>query len=57
MEKNSPYWTEIRGFDSTGKPVAGLPGNGGYFEMHAAQGPAGRPAKSLELKWIDFYRK
>ena len=54
--KDSPYWTEIRGFDSTGKPVTGLPGNGGYFEITLPKALLDGQPKSLDLEWIDFYR-
>ena len=56
VEKGSPYWTELRGFDSTGKPVAGLPGNGGYFESVLPKALLESAPKSLSLEWIDFYR-
>ncbi len=57
MEKDSPYWTEIRGFDSSGKPVPGLSGSGGYFEITLPKALLTNQPKSLELGWIDFYRK
>ena len=56
VEKDSPYWTEIRGFDSTGKPMPGLPGKGGYFEITLPKALLDGQPKSLELGWIDFYR-
>jgi len=57
VEKDSPYWTEIRGLDSTGKPVPGLPGSGGYFEITVPKALLDGQTKTLELGWIDFYRK
>ena len=56
VEKGSPYWMEIRGFDSTGKPVKGLPDKGGYFEIALPKALLEGQPKSLELGWIDFYR-
>ena len=56
VEKDSLYWTEIRGFDATGKPVKGLPGKGGYFEITLPKALLESEPKSLELRWIDFYR-
>jgi polyhydroxybutyrate depolymerase len=53
---DSLYWTEIRGFDSTGKAVTGLPGNGGYFEITLPKALLESHPKSLSLEWIDFYR-
>ena len=55
--KDSPYWAEMRGFDSTGKPVTGLPGKGGYFEITLPKALLEGQPKSLEVEWIDFYRR
>jgi hypothetical protein len=49
--------TEIKVLDSTGKPVTGLPGNGGYFEMTLPKALLEGQSKSLEVEWIDFYRQ
>ena len=57
VEKDSPYWTEIRGFDSSGKSVPGLPGSGGYFEITVPKALLDSQPKSLDLGWIDFYRE
>jgi hypothetical protein len=54
VEKGSPYWTEIQVLDSKGKPVRGLPEEGGYFEMILPKPLL--EAKSLTIEWIDFYR-
>ena len=56
VEKDSPYWMEIRGFDSTGKPIQGLPDKGGYFEITLPKAVLEGKSKSLEIGWIDFYR-
>jgi len=45
---------EIRALDAKGKPVEGLPGEGGYFEMILPK--ALLDANSLTIDWIDFYR-
>ncbi|MHB8864193.1 MAG: alpha/beta hydrolase [Pirellulaceae bacterium] len=48
--------TTIKVFDANGKPVTGLPGNGGHFEITLPKTLlTGRPNR-LELEWIDFYR-
>jgi hypothetical protein len=47
--------TEIKVFDAAGKPVKGLPGKGGYFEIKLPQKLL--QSKTLELGWIDFYRR
>ena len=57
VEKDSPYWTEIRGFDSSGKPVPGLSGSGGYFEIALPKALLESQPKSLNLEWTDFYRE
>jgi hypothetical protein len=56
LEKESPNWTEIEAFDSAGKPVDGLPGQDGYFQMTLPKALLEGGPKSLELSWIDFYR-
>ncbi len=56
VDKDSPYRTEIRGFDSRSKPVSGLTGSGGYFEITVPKALLEGQPKSLELTWIDFYR-
>jgi hypothetical protein len=55
VEKDSPYWTEIRAFDSAGKPVPGLTGSGGCFEITLPKALLEGHPKSLNLEWIDFY--
>jgi len=56
VEEDSPYWTEIGAFDATGKPVQGLPEEGGYFEMLLPRALFQTKPKSLAIGWIDFYR-
>jgi hypothetical protein len=56
LEQRSPYWTEIHAFDGTGKPVPGLPGKGGYFELVVPQKLLEAKPRSLTIHWIDFYR-
>jgi hypothetical protein len=57
VEKDSPYWTDIQILDANGKPATGLPGKGGCFEITLPNGLLKGEPKSLELGWIDFYRK
>jgi hypothetical protein len=47
---------EIKVFDAAGKPVKGLPGKGGYFEIPLPKAILDGQPKSLEFGWIDFYR-
>ena len=49
--------TEIKVLDSAGKPVKGLPNKGGYFEIALPKALLEGDPKSLELGWIDFYRR
>jgi len=56
VEQGSPYWTEIRAFDAKGKPVEGLPGERGYFEIVLPPPLFEAKPKSLTIGWIDFYR-
>jgi hypothetical protein len=56
VEKDKPYWTEIKIIDSQGKAAKQMPLKDGYFELIVpAELLQGRP-KSLAISWIDFYR-
>jgi hypothetical protein len=57
VEQGNDYWTEIGAFDAKGKPVEGLPGDGGYFELELPSALLNGPPKSLNIDWIDFYRQ
>lgn len=48
--------TEIRVLDATGKPIQGLPGDGGCFEITLPKALLENQSKSLEAGWVDFYR-
>jgi hypothetical protein len=47
---------EIQTLDADGKPVDGLPPDGGWFEMKLPAAWLTDPNASLTLSWIDFYR-
>jgi hypothetical protein len=47
--------TEIRVMDAKGKPVVGLPGKDGYFEIKLPK--LLLQSKTLATGWIDFYRR
>jgi hypothetical protein len=53
--KDSPYWTEIRIFDATGKRVQGRTTADGWFELVIPKAMLGE-SKELNFDWIDFYR-
>ncbi|MBP7948412.1 MAG: hypothetical protein KA004_02065 [Verrucomicrobiales bacterium] len=55
LAKDSPFWMEIRRCSAEGKPVAGLPPEGGWFDLPV---PAAllEKGEALRLEWIDFYR-
>ncbi|MEI6654259.1 MAG: hypothetical protein WCP45_05790 [Verrucomicrobiota bacterium] len=55
LAKDSPYWIAIRRLGPDGKPVAGLPPAGGWFEVDIPKAFLTN-AKQLKLSWIDFYR-
>lgn len=57
VKDDSPYRTEIRAFDAAGKPIEGLPGENGYFEMVLPGALFEGEPKSLCIGWIDFYRQ
>ena len=49
--------TEIKVLDAAGKPIKGLPDKDGYFEIRLPKALLEGQPKSLELGWIDFYRR
>jgi len=55
LTKDSPHWIEIRRLGPDGKPVAGLPPDGGWFELCIPQALL-TDTRVLKLSWIDFYR-
>ncbi len=55
LAKDSPYWTDIRRLGPDGKPVAGLPPEGGWFEVDVPKAFLTNK-RQLRLSWIDFYR-
>ncbi|MCX6878293.1 MAG: hypothetical protein NTW21_31445 [Verrucomicrobia bacterium] len=55
LSKESSYWAEIRRLGPDGKPAAGLPPEGGWFEMTIPQALL-TDTRELKLSWIDFYR-
>jgi hypothetical protein len=55
-EQPGPAETEIRVLDAAGKPIQGLPDQGGCFEITLPKALLEGQPKSLELNWIDFYR-
>ena len=56
VDRNSPYWMEIKTLDARGGPIKGLPKKGGYFEMLLPKVLFKGNPKTLSLGWIDFYR-
>ncbi|MBM4041158.1 MAG: hypothetical protein FJ290_21870 [Planctomycetes bacterium] len=57
VDKDSPYWMDIQVFGLDGKPIKGLPRDGGWFEMRLPKGLLGDQVKVVTLRWIDFYRQ
>ena len=55
LDKDSPYWTEIKRLDAAGKAVAGLPPDGGWFEIHIPRVLLTNK-REIKLAWIDFHR-
>ena len=49
--------TEIKVLDAMGKPINGLPDKDGYFEIALPKALLESQPKSLEVGWIDFYRR
>jgi len=57
LEKDGPYWTDIKVVDSRGATVKGLSERGGWFEMVIPPALLTDQVKTLEIGWIDFYRR
>ena len=55
LTNDSPYWSEIRRLGPDGKPVAGLPPDGGWFEVDIPKAILAN-TRQLKVGWIDFYR-
>jgi hypothetical protein len=56
LDEGSPYWMEIQVFGLDGKPLKGLPRDGGWFEMKLPKKLLSDDVKGVTLGWIDFYR-
>jgi hypothetical protein len=56
LDAKSEWWMEIRSVGADGKPAAGVPLKGGYFEMTLPKALFEGNPKSLTLDWIDFFR-
>lgn len=56
VNKGDLHWTEIGVFDAKGKPIQGLPKEGGYFEIVLPPALFKPGPRSLTVDWIDFYR-
>ena len=56
LDKSSPYWMDIQTLDAEGKPIKGLPRDGGWFEMRVPKALLVDQTKVVTLGWIDFYR-
>jgi SAM-dependent methyltransferase len=53
---DTPYWTKVAAFGADGKPIEGLPNDGGYFELQLPKTLLEASSQPLRLEWIDFYR-
>lgn len=57
LDKDSPFWMNVAVFDAQGKPIDGLPKQGGWFEMTIPKALLLDQEKVLKLHWIDFFRR
>ncbi len=55
LDRNSPFWMEIRAVDRNGK-VVDTPVKDGYFEMMLPRAFFADNPRSITVNWIDFYR-
>lgn len=56
LNKESPYWLQVRMIGNDGKQTKTLPIKDGYFEIKLPKKFLEENPKSITLKWIDFYR-
>ncbi len=56
LTPGDPGWTDVRAVDARGQPVAGLPGEGGWFELTVPKVLLPPVEDTLRLDWVDFYR-
>jgi hypothetical protein len=56
IDRNSRYWAEVRILSADGKPAPGLPAESGCFELQLPTELLARTPKTIEIRWIDFYR-
>jgi hypothetical protein len=57
VDKDSPYWTEIKVLGRDGKPTADYPLKDGYFEIALPAALLRDQPKTITLAWIDAYRR
>ena len=53
---DSPFWTEVRLLDRSGKVTEKVDGEGGCFELMLPKVLFERNPKTVTVRWIDFYR-
>ena len=56
LAADDPLRLAIRAIDKGGKPAAGIPLDGGHFEVTLPAAFFKDNPKSITLEWIDFYR-
>jgi len=57
LDSSSQYWMDIRSYDAEGKPARPPLGKSGYFEMTIPKALLDDDSRTLEVRWIDFYRQ
>ena len=56
LDSESPYWMKVGFLGGDGKPAAGLPLEGGFFELPLPKALFEGQPKAVTVNWIDFYR-
>lgn len=56
LDRNSPYWMEIRPLRGDGMPANEIPLKDGYFEVTLPRAFFEGNLMSFTIRWIDFYR-
>jgi len=56
IKPEGPTALKVERFQADGKPAEGLPGPGGWFDVHLPPIMLRDQPAELDLRWIDFYR-
>ena len=56
LDETSPFWMDVRILTGDGKQAKAIPVKNGYFEMKLPKAFFESNPRSINVRWIDFYR-